>query len=60
MAPSASTMRRLLMLAALTSACGGGDLTLPNEGEPAEVEVNAGDLRTAPSVSRWEIRSWSW
>lgn len=28
-----------LTLTALASACGGGDLTLPNEGEPARVEL---------------------
>jgi adhesin/invasin len=32
-----------LSLAALTFACGGDDLTLPNEGEPAAVEVLDGD-----------------
>ena len=32
-----------LSLTALTFACGGGDLTLPNEGEPAALEVLDGD-----------------
>ena len=45
MATSATTLRRLLILAALASACGGGDLTLPNEGEPAVVERAHGDLQ---------------
>ena len=32
-----------LALAALASACGGDDLTLPNEGQPAEVEISRGN-----------------
>jgi adhesin/invasin len=43
MARSTSTFRLTLALAALASACGGDDLTLPNEGEPAEVEIFRGD-----------------
>ena len=43
MARSTSAFRLALTLAALTSACGGDDLTLPNEGEPAEVEIFRGD-----------------
>ena len=43
MARSTSTFRLALTLAALGSACGGDDLTLPNEGEPAEVEIFRGD-----------------
>ncbi len=34
-----------LMLATLASACGGGDLTLPNQGEPAAVEILRGNLQ---------------
>ena len=45
MATSATTLRRLLILAALTSACGGGDLTLPNQGEPAVVLEAHGNLQ---------------
>lgn len=43
MARSTSTLRLTLALAALAPACGGDDLTLPNEGEPAEVEIFHGD-----------------
>ena len=43
MARSTSTFRLSLALAALASACGGDDLTLPNEGQPAEVEIFRGD-----------------
>ncbi|MGH3372791.1 MAG: Ig-like domain-containing protein, partial [Nocardioidaceae bacterium] len=43
MARSTSTFRLALTLAALGSACGGDNLTLPNEGEPAEVEILRGD-----------------
>ena len=43
MARSTSAFRLALTLAALASACGGDDLTLPNEGEPAEVEIFRGD-----------------
>jgi hypothetical protein len=35
-----------LALALALGACGGGDLVLPNEGQPAEVEVVSGDLQT--------------
>jgi adhesin/invasin len=41
MARSTSALRLALTLAAL--ACGGDDLILPNEGEPAEVEIFRGD-----------------
>ena len=34
-----------LTFAALASACGGGDLTLPNEGEPAVAEIIRGNLQ---------------
>jgi adhesin/invasin len=43
MARRTSTLRLALTLAALGSACGGDDLTLPNEGEPADVEILQGD-----------------
>lgn len=43
MARRTSMHRLALTLAALSSACGGGDLTLPNQGEPAEVEILRGD-----------------
>src|SRR5688500_2849632 len=35
----------VLTLATLASACGNGDLTLPNEGEPASVERIRGNLQ---------------
>lgn len=43
MTPRTSTFRLALALAALAAACGGGDLTLPNEGEPAAVQIFRGD-----------------
>jgi adhesin/invasin len=43
MARHTSTFRLALTVAALASACGGDDLTLPNAGEPAEVEIFGGD-----------------
>ncbi|HEX2218691.1 MAG TPA: Ig-like domain-containing protein [Gemmatimonadales bacterium] len=43
MARRSSTIRFALGLAALATACGGDDLTLPNEGEPAELEILDGD-----------------
>ena len=43
MARGTSTLRLALTLAVVGSACGGGDLTLPNEGEPAVVEILRGD-----------------
>jgi hypothetical protein len=43
MARRPSTLRLALTLAVLGSACGGGDLTLPNEGEPAVVEILRGN-----------------
>ena len=43
MARRTSTFRLALALAAVGSACGGDDLTLPNEGEPAVVEIFRGD-----------------
>jgi adhesin/invasin len=43
MARGTSTLRLALTLAVVGSACGGDDLTLPNEGEPAEVEILRGD-----------------
>lgn len=38
-----STLPLALGLALLASACGGDDLTLPNAGEPAELEILGGD-----------------
>ncbi|MBA3319430.1 MAG: Ig-like domain-containing protein [Gemmatimonadales bacterium] len=38
-----TTFPLALALAILTAACGGGDLTLPNEGEPAEIEIFGGN-----------------
>jgi predicted small lipoprotein YifL len=35
-----------IVLLALT-ACGGGDLLLPNEGQPAKVDMVSGDRQTA-------------
>ena len=43
MARSAFNIRLVPALAALAAACGGDDLTLPNQGEPAELEILAGD-----------------
>ncbi len=43
MARRTATLQLALTLAALASACGGDDLMLPNEGEPAEVEIIRGD-----------------
>jgi invasin-like protein/Big-like domain-containing protein len=43
MARGNSTLRLALTLAVVGSACGGGDLTLPNEGEPAVVTILRGD-----------------
>jgi hypothetical protein len=43
MARHTSTLRLTLMLAAVAPACGGDNLTLPNEGEPAEVEIFGGN-----------------
>jgi len=43
MARRTSTLRLALTLAALGTACGGDNLTLPNEGAPAEVEILHGD-----------------
>jgi adhesin/invasin len=43
MARRTSTLRLALTLAVVGSACGGGDLTLPREGEPAAVEILRGD-----------------
>jgi len=43
MARHTSTLRLALMLAAMAPACGGDNLTLPNEGEPAEVEIFGGN-----------------
>lgn len=40
---STSTTRLALGLAALAFGCGGDDLTLPNEGEPAALEILDGD-----------------
>jgi Invasin, domain 3/Filamin/ABP280 repeat/Bacterial Ig-like domain (group 1) len=41
----ALSLRLLPVLAALASACGGGDLTLPNEGQPALLEISRGNLQ---------------
>jgi adhesin/invasin len=38
-----TTLRLALLLAALVPACGGDNLTLPDEGEPAVIEVARGD-----------------
>lgn len=38
-----SSLRFALSLATLTFACGGDDLTLPSEGEPAAMEIADGD-----------------
>ncbi|MGH7579081.1 MAG: Ig-like domain-containing protein [Gemmatimonadales bacterium] len=43
MAPRSTGFPLALALAVLASACGGDDLTLPNEGQPAEVEISRGD-----------------
>ncbi len=43
MARRTPTFRLALTLAALASACGGDDLTLPNEGQPSEAEIFRGD-----------------
>lgn len=43
MALRTTTFRLAVTLAAVASACGGDDLTLPNEGQPAEVEILRGD-----------------
>ena len=40
---SLSSLRLVLSLSALGFACGGDDLTLPNQGEPAAVEIFDGD-----------------
>jgi hypothetical protein len=40
---SSATLRLALSLAALTFACGGDDLTLPSQGEPANLEIIDGD-----------------
>jgi Bacterial Ig-like domain (group 1) len=40
---SPSSLSLALSLSALGFACGGNDLTLPNEGEPAAVEILGGD-----------------
>jgi protocatechuate 3,4-dioxygenase beta subunit len=40
---SASSLRLALLLSALGFACGGDDLTLPNEGEPSALEIFDGD-----------------
>ena len=40
---SPSSLRLALSLSALGFACGGDDLTLPNQGEPAAVEIFGGD-----------------
>ncbi len=60
MALRTSTLRLTLALAVLGSSCGGDDLTLPNAGEPAKVEIIRGDMtRTARSERLWGTR-WSW
>jgi hypothetical protein len=43
MALRTSTLRLTLALAVLGSSCGGDDLTLPNAGEPAKVEIIRGN-----------------
>lgn len=43
MAPRSTGLSVALALATLASACGGDDLTLPNEGEPAALEIFDGD-----------------
>jgi Bacterial Ig-like domain (group 1)/Filamin/ABP280 repeat len=40
---SAFRLAPVLAALALALACGGGDLTLPNAGEPAEIEILGGD-----------------
>ena len=41
--PRSSSLRLALSVSALAVACGGDDLTLPNQGEPALVEYVSGD-----------------
>jgi adhesin/invasin len=41
--PRSSSLRLALSLSAFGFACGGDDLTLPNQGEPAAVEIFGGD-----------------
>src|SRR3954463_3374670 len=41
-----------LALSGLAFACGGGDLVLPNEGQPANVAMVSGDLQTGAILER--------
>jgi adhesin/invasin len=47
MAAPTSLAFRLTLISALATACGGGDLGLPDQGEPAQIDVVAGDRQNA-------------
>lgn len=44
--PTTRTLCRILPAAALLLSCGGGDLVLPSEGEPAAIVVEQGDAQS--------------